>query len=162
MTKDAKFSSDKIFRYSLWRIWDDTKPKIAFVGLNPSTADAEIDDRTIVKCTNYTKSWEYGGFYMVNLFAFRATDPYVLYKVQNEKGIESIVGMENDYHLKDAFDKAEKVICAWGNLGSFKDRNKAVLNLIEKPFCLRKNKGGEPAHPLYLSKSLQPISYFSK
>lgn len=153
MNKGAIISTDKIFRYSLWRIWDDTKSKIAFVGLNPSTADDKIDDRTITKCINFTSGWGYGGFYMVNLFALRATDPNELYKAVE------IVGIENDKHLLNTFKKVDKVICAWGNHGSFNSRSNNVLKFIDKPFCLKKNISGEPAHPLYLSKQLKPIPF---
>ncbi len=51
------------------------KTNITFVGLNPSTADHQQDDRTIRRCINLLKSWGGGGIYMANLFAYRATDP---------------------------------------------------------------------------------------
>ncbi|GAB6073605.1 hypothetical protein JCM15786_02620 [Nautilia lithotrophica] len=75
MQKNAIFSKNRKYRYVLSRIWDDTKEKIVFIGLNPSTADETIDDPTVRKCIAYAKKWGYVGFYMLNLFAYRATEP---------------------------------------------------------------------------------------
>ena len=68
MKKDAILSDCKKYRYSLSRTWDESKPLIGFIGLNPSTADDVIDDPTITRCINFAKSWGGGGLYMGNLF----------------------------------------------------------------------------------------------
>ncbi len=151
--KSAIISEDKTYRYVLSRTLNDTLPKVAFVGLNPSTADEEVDDPTIEKCIKYCKSWGYGGFYMVNLFALRSTDRSQIYNKKDP------IGSQNDFHLKEVFSKVDKVICTWGNDGVFKERNKEVLQLISNPFCLQINVTGEPSHPLYLKGNLLPISY---
>ena len=43
----ADFSPDRKHRYSLWRIWDRSKPLVMFIGLNPSTANESDNDPTI-------------------------------------------------------------------------------------------------------------------
>ncbi len=73
MIKDAILSEDRKYRYILSRTWDETKPTVLFIGLNPSTADEKTDDPTIRKCINYAKCWGYGKILMANLFAFRNT-----------------------------------------------------------------------------------------
>lgn len=75
MKPDAKFSECRKYRYALWRTWDETKPHVMIIGLNPSTADETKNDSTITKCINFAKSWDYGGLCMANLFAYRATKP---------------------------------------------------------------------------------------
>lgn len=55
MLKNAILSVDRKYRYILSRTWDETKPTVVFIGLNPSTADEETDDPTIRKCINYAK-----------------------------------------------------------------------------------------------------------
>ena len=92
--KGAIISDCNKYRYSLWRIWDKEKPIFTFVGLNPSTADHEQDDRTIRRCINFAKSWGGGGIYMANLFAYRATEP------QEMMSQEDPIGPDNDAHLK--------------------------------------------------------------
>ncbi len=85
MKSDAELSKCRAYRYALWRTWDESKPFAMFVGLNPSTADELEDDPTIRRCINFSKLWGYGGLCMVNLFAYRATDPTALFLVQGKR-----------------------------------------------------------------------------
>jgi hypothetical protein len=39
-----------MYRYRLWREWDKSLPTQAFLMLNPSLADHQIDDPTITRC----------------------------------------------------------------------------------------------------------------
>ena len=70
----AVISQDGLYRYHLERRWSDA-PFLTFVMLNPSTADAEIDDPTIRRCVGFSKREGAGGIAVVNLYAFRATSP---------------------------------------------------------------------------------------
>ena len=151
MKTNAIFSECRKYRYALWRVWDDSKPCIMFIGLNPSTADETEDDPTIRRCINYAKDWGYGGLCMGNLFAFRATDP-------NEMmSSEEPVGSENDDWLVKLSKNAGTVIAVWGNSGSYLDRSKLVVDIVPNLMCLKVNKTGEPAHPLYQPKSAKPV-----
>lgn len=150
MEQGASFSSCRTYRYALWRIWDKNKPIAMFIGLNPSTADETCDDPTVTRCLNYARDWGYGGLYMANLFAYRSTDPQALFTAPN------LVGDETDAYLKKLSCKAGIVIAAWGNHGSHLGRSKEVLAMLEKMHYLKLNKTGEPAHPLYLSRTLKP------
>jgi hypothetical protein len=147
-------SKDDKYRYVLSRIFNESLPLIAFVGLNPSTADDEKDDPTIQRCLNYARDWGYGGFYMLNLFACRTPYKYELLKVPDP------IGPENDSHIKSVIQKVDKVICCWGNLGSFKGRSMDFLIKLEKQaYCLNINASGEPSHPLYLRSDARPFIY---
>lgn len=86
MKTGANLSECRRYRFSLWRIWDEALPYALFIGLNPSTADETANDPTITRCINFAKDWGYGGIYMANLFAYRATDPseYMLRKIRLE------------------------------------------------------------------------------
>ncbi|MEB2340404.1 MAG: DUF1643 domain-containing protein [Flavobacteriia bacterium] len=150
---DAILSKDACYRYVLSRIWDNTKPMVNFICLNPSTADEKTDDPTVRRCRSYAQSWRYGGFYMTNLFAFRATNPESL-KVQKDP-----IGDENDKWLKEIAGKSALVVFAWGVNGIFGNRDEVVKKFFPEAYCIALSKDGHPKHPLYLKKDLEPQRY---
>ena len=143
MQKGAEFSPCRKYRYALWRIWDEQRPYLLFICLNPSTADEVNDDPTLVRCTNYARSWEYGGVYMANLFAYRATKPTVLLNAKDP------VGAENDKWLCKLANDAGLVVAAWGNLGTHLDRAQEVVCLLPDLYCLKINKSDVPLTQRY-------------
>jgi hypothetical protein len=147
MKKCAVLSDDLLYRYQLSRIWDETKPRILFVMLNPSTADAEHDDPTIRRVINFAKSWGYGGVHVGNLYAFRSTDPKML------KTACDPVGTENVQHVQRLVQDVDRVVYAWGNDASEPDWLRA---LVSEPYCIDVSKKGIPKHPLYLKAELKP------
>ena len=136
------------YRYALRREWDPDAPRIAFVMLNPSTADAAQDDPTIRRCIGFARSWGYGALEVVNLFAWRTTDPQALRRVQDP------VGPENDRYILRAGRRARETLVAWGNRGILLGRHEAVLRLLlrgrEAVHCLGWTQAGHPRHPLYI------------
>ena len=103
---DAIFSVCRKYRYALWRSWDESKPYVMIIGLNPSTADETKDDPTITRCINFAKSWGYGGVCVTNLFAYRATVPSDM-KASNEP-----IGTENDAWLYKLAREAAIIVAA--------------------------------------------------
>ena len=153
MEKSAILSADRKYRYVLTRIWDEAKPTVVFIGLNPSTADEEVDDETIRKCIGYAKRWGYGKLIMVNLFAFRSTDPSML------KRVEDPVGPDNGSYIQKCVSESNLVIACWGNHGKLLNRDKVLMGSLPNLVCLKRNKNGTPRHPLYLSKDITPMPY---
>ena len=153
MEKSAILSAARKYRYVLTRIWDETKPTVVFIGLNPSTADEEADDKTIRKCIGYAKRWGYGKLIMANLFAFRSTDPSLL------KRVEDPVGPDNDSYIQKCVSESNLVIACWGNHGKLLNRDKVLMDSLPNLVCLKRNKNGTPHHPLYLSKDITPVPY---
>ena len=139
---------NKLNRYQLWRIWDKEKPLILFILLNPSKADHKNDDKTVNKLIGFTKIFEFGGFYLGNLYSLITSTP--------SPGKFIIDEDRNIKHIKMMNNKCEKVIIGWGNLGNYPTW---LLNNISKPMCLGINKNGTPKHPLYLSYKTQLINY---
>lgn len=152
--RGAVLSECTRYRYRLWRIWDDDLAPTAFVMLNPSTADASADDPTIRRCVGFAKRWGAGGIVVVNLFAFRATDPEKLVEA-HANGVD-VVGPEAAHHLDAVFSVADVVVCAWGaHPIAGPARIAHVLGRIPRStevVCLGKTQGGAPRHPLYLRK----------
>lgn len=152
MIKDAVVSDNKLYRYQLSRVWDSSLPMVMFICLNPSTADHNDDDPTILKCIKYAQDWGYGGLLMGNLFAYRATEPLDM------KRADDPIGPLNNHHLKLMSQQVDKIVCGWGNHGVYLSRDEEVKSMFDNLYALRINKTGSPAHPLYLKKSLIPIS----
>lgn len=162
-SKGATFSPCKQFRYVLYRIWDTNKPMVMFIGLNPSTADAEKDDATIRRCRGFAKREGMGGMVMVNLYAYRATDPKELIR-RKCIGLPLInpveVMGENNHHVMYWRNRSKMVIFCWGqNDGKLFNRGKDMNDLITDGLCFGKNKDGHPLHPLYLPSDTPLIHY---
>lgn len=145
MKTNAILSPDRKYRYCLTREWDSSKPNLVYILLNPSTADETINDPTISRCIDIAKYNGFGSIKVMNLFAYRATQPPDM-KCQCDP-----VGPENDKYLLEE-TKDSIILLAWGNHGNFMNRSAAVVTLLQDKelFCLAKNKSGEPKHPLYI------------
>lgn len=155
--KSAVISECGQFRYKLRRTWDAALPILAFVMLNPSTADAEKDDATIRKCIGFATRFGYGGIIVVNLFAYRARDPKDL------KAAGYPVGPANDdYILWAAIEGGGQVVCAWGTNANRTPRPAQVVKMLQahgwRLKCLAVTNDNWPSHPLMLSydRHLQP------
>lgn len=152
--KDAEISHCKKYRYCLWREWDIGRA-VTFVMLNPSTADANFDDPTIRRCIGFAKNWGFSKLVVVNVFAFRATNPRDL----PISDIAKARGRKNSYWLEYAATYSELIIPAWGvpkpglDLGYWY-ANTTIKNVAEKhrtPVeCLGLTMQGAPRHPLYV------------
>lgn len=143
------------YRYNLWRGWSQpgTGPQAGeaplFVMLNPSTADAETDDATIRKCIGFATRWGFRYLTVVNVFAYRATDPKKLLDLSPEDR----VGPLNDEAIRSNVESHELIVAAWGAQARRIDpqRLDRVRNLLgSRVRCLRKSVDGQPWHPLYV------------
>lgn len=157
MTGGAVISDCEMYRYSLWRQWNANEHGYAmFIGLNPSVADAVKDDPTIRRCRNFAASWGDAGLVMVNLFAYRATEPKQMMSSNCD-----VVGPNNDAHLLAMASRATTIVCAWGTNGDYQGRDKEVLYLLRHYHmkCLDITVGGHPWHPLYMKQDTRLKNY---
>lgn len=151
MRSGAHFSRCRTWRYALWREWAHARARVMLIGLNPSTADAQRDDPTIRRCIGFARDWGFGGVWVLNLFAFRATFPGDL------KAAEDPIGPRNDWWLRRVARRCDRIVAVWGNDGRFLDRSARVQGMLDGRLeVIRLNASGEPAHPLYLPKTLRP------
>lgn len=162
--RGAIFSSCGLYRYVLWRRWD--RPTnlnariLLFCMLNPSTADANKNDPTIERCQRRAKMMRYDGVAVLNLFAYRSTDPKALYDLIDP------VGPLNGRWFQKAFEWFDvDPVCAWGahaeavRLGSSRLFLDACDRFGKKPLCLGRTMWGHPKHPLYVPYSAPLISF---
>ncbi|OOG61404.1 hypothetical protein B0E46_15610 [Rhodanobacter sp. B04] len=153
MDRSAVLSPCGRYRYLLRRqLQQEGALTCLFIMLNPSTADAEVDDQTIRKCMKFAKAWGYDWLHVVNLFAWRATSP------EDMKAAGSPIGQYNLSRIMDAVSAADLVVCAWGKDGSYLNQATQVRQSLVGTHVhyLQLNKDGSPKHPLYVKDNTRP------
>lgn len=153
----AEFSPCRRWRYALTRQWSEEQQQrwLAFIALNPSTADERRNDPTVIRMTGFAKAWGFNGLVVLNIFAWRSTDPQALYEVADP------VGPENDAALRRWTQRAGRIVCAWGCHGALHNRGEVVRRLlVDRALeALAINQDGSPRHPLYVSQDTRPIPF---
>ncbi len=161
MIRRATISDDGLYRYTLGRRWerdvarrdDAAGRRILWIMLNPSRADAHVDDPTIRRCVSFSQAWGFGELEVVNLFALRTHDPAELVTHADP------VGPDNDDHIEQAVDRAQTVIAAWGACAHAADRAHHVPSrIVSSLLCLGVTRAGFPRHPLYVHSKTTPIT----
>lgn len=164
MERSALLSPCGTYRYRLGRKWGPG-PICTFLMLNPSTADADIDDRTIGRCVSFAEREGCDAIHVVNLFALRATDPKALAAATDP------VGPTNDAEIRDAVRVARRhgwpVIAAWGAHAFARSRAEEVLDMVSAILgdggsrlrCLGTTQAGHPRHPLYVKGDTPLIDF---
>lgn len=146
MRRGAVLSDCGDYRYSLTRSWG-TGAQLTFVLLNPSTADAEVDDQTVRRCVGYALLQRCTGVEIVNLYGLRSTDPAAL------RCHPDPVGPENDRHLASAVQRStaadQPAVVAWSGLAPPARVAVALAGpLAGAPLrCLGLTRAGRPRHP---------------
>lgn len=154
----AVISGDERYRYLLTRRCGPRLRPVVFVMLNPSTADARVDDPTIRRCVGFARTWGYDVMCVVNLYALRATDPRDLRKAEDP------VGPDNDRYLAHARRIVNVfggiVVAAWGGFAPTDRVAAGVAALGDVPLhCLGVTKYGQPRHPLYVRGDTHPMPW---
>jgi hypothetical protein len=155
---EAVFDPSRRYRYLLTRTWDAERPPAVWVMLNPSAADAFTDDPTIRRCVRFAARCHAGGIVVINLFAYRATDPAVLRRTGDP------VGALNDEFIRKACQPSGGlIIAAWGVHGALRGRAETVTRMLAATgaqlACLGTTGQGHPRHPLYVPADTPLISY---
>lgn len=143
-SSNAVVSPCGVYRYFLQRIWDARRLPLVWIMLNPSTADAEVDDPTIRRCMGFARRENAGGIEVLNLFALRSTDPRAL------KSADDPIGAGNDEWYRETLHSGDTAIAAWGRHGSLRGRDAAVIRMLRERGVQLIGLDGVPKHPLYV------------
>lgn len=151
----AILNETRTHRFLLWRYWDD-RPRMLFIGLNPSTASELQDDPTIRRLIGFARDWGYGGLYACNLFSQVTPYPEEL-KPETSSHPADILVLETAIYLTTLS------VCGWGD-GVKKAaygyaRANTVQAMLVKPMCFGLTKSENPRHPLYLPKDSKPEAF---
>ena len=149
----ARFSADRRYRYQLTRRVGFGDRTVAFLMLNPSTANEVRNDRTVRRCINYANAWGFGWLIVTNVSPLRATDPREMLVAGPEP---EEVRRENDRSILEAASLAELVVAAYGVHGAAESRGDRIVDALvdegHTVMCLGLTKEGAPRHPLYLHR----------
>ncbi len=151
----ASFDRTRRYRYALLRRFPAGSGRVCFCMLNPSTADARVNDPTVRRCVGYALGWGFEELEVVNIFALRSTDPTALTRAADP------VGPRNDAAIRRAARRADLVVAAWGAWGSLMGRGDAALALLCREadvHLLGRTRSGQPRHPLYLRADARPVT----
>ncbi len=150
----SEYSDDQVYRWFYERRWGPGG-SLCWIGLNPGTGDTDGKKRpTLDKVVRLARSLGLDAVTVVNLFAYRSTDPKAL-----KRSRVDIVGEHNDEAISDAVSAAAMTLAAWGAGGRINGRGAVVAAAHPGMFCLGTTKHGEPRHPLYVPSALQPVRY---
>lgn len=135
---------------------------VAWIMVNPSTADAANDDATIRRVIGFSDRLGFGWLIVGNVFAYRSTD------IKGLASVNDPIGPDNEQHLREIMREAQTVIVAWGPVAKVpklhRRRYQRVVRIAQELgvtlHCLGTANDGHPRHPLMLSYSseLQPWS----
>ena len=149
LTEKYLYSSNMVFRYAFGRWWGNTDlaTTAVWVLLNPATGDTERRRRpTLERCISRSRGTGHTGLVIVNLFAFRDTNP------RNLRTAPDPIGPANDEVLRVMTTAGAQTIAAWGGHGRIDGRSTHVGPLLDSPLCLGVTQRGEPRHPLYVAE----------
>jgi hypothetical protein len=141
-------------RYAFGRWWgdEDVTRSAVWVMLNPATGDTDGKKRpTLERAIARSKQWNAQGIVVVNLFAYRGTNPAVLTSAAD------LIGPANDHTLELLTTLALLTVAAWGSKGRLRQRSTEVRSLLSAPLCLGATKRGELRHPLYVNQAARAI-----
>lgn len=155
ITAPANFSVNRHYRYALRRDLPEGDGTVLFVMLNPSTADEDVDDATIRRCTGFAAAGRYRTMLVGNLYAYRSRNPK---KIERLPDFDRI-GADNDLFLARMAKQADHTIVAWGARPWAFPRMERVLEILGEVWSLGETQDGFPKHPLYLPKTAYPRPY---
>ena len=159
MINSAVLSGDGMYRYSLTRQWNfrSSPQTVTWIGLNPSTADVQVNDPTIRKAIKFSRAWGYDKLNFINPFAYRATSPDDLLEAEDP------IGLYNGHYVIEALDRSDLIIAAWG-VSCPKSLCVVIGGMVGmlrgyRTHCLGLTKDGSPKHPLYIADKTLPKRY---
>lgn len=157
----AFFSKDKIYRYYLSRQWSTALPLVVIM-LNPSTANEFKNDPTVARVETIAKNAGYGGYIVLNMAAYRATDPKDMLSQHdpvgplNAKVIRTTLGQ-----VVGRWRQKPQILLAYGNnierIQRKVDYDRTLHDIMRscnrygKLVQLQGTKKGHPQHPLYIA-----------
>jgi hypothetical protein len=149
---DATFSPDGKYRQLMRRWLGQTFPGryMLFIGMNPSTADALVNDPTCAREWSFAQREGFDAMVKANVGDYRATDPRMLLA----PGVVAS-SVDNLPAIRAAAARADKVVLCHGKLNkALAPAGRALVEAMKSDgvtlWSFGQNADGSPKHPLYL------------
>lgn len=146
MERDAFVTPCGRFRTWLTRRWAHGGKTLLWVMLNPSTADADNDDQTLLKCVAISQHNGFNALCVVNLYDYRATEIRELKKAGYPRSAAWLAT------IRQKLLESDSTVVAWG--ASAVPYHAAYmiqyLSDFRPVYRVALTKSGQPGHPLYL------------
>lgn len=156
--RDARLSTCGRYRFTLSRRWGDGST-VLFIGCNPSTADHQVDDPTVLRWIHFARAWGFDGFVAVNLYPFRTSSPKELrrwadWQANDPDWYARDALLENLEIIRDQAAAAALIVPCWGALAWDANWTEQVIETVfevtdlAEIHCLGETAGGAPIHPM--------------
>jgi hypothetical protein len=154
------------YRSVLWREWNAAGPSILFVGMNPSVADAAVNDPTVAREMALAKREGASRYVKVNIVDYRATDPRALavaeWPIRSADCLPTIIAQARQAHRSGGF-----IVACWGAIQPMLEpyaveTERALRATGGRLLCLGFTQAGHPRHPLYLRKDTPLVPYVTQ
>ncbi|MEB3208815.1 MAG: DUF1643 domain-containing protein [Synechococcus sp.] len=149
---DVAFSPCGHYRWWLERRWAPQRPRLLFIGLNPSRADGRRNDPTLRRLLGFADRWGFGALEVLNLFSRISPSPAVLRRTGDPVGARTDEWICN----RLAAQPGATLWLGWGNQGRWRGRDGQVLAMLHqlaagprRLAALGLTASGQPRHPLY-------------
>lgn len=160
ITGGATFSECGRYRRTLWRRWGQSDGLALFIGMNPSTADGDVDDPTVRREILFAQRWGFNGLMKCNIGDYRATDPRHLpadpaaactaaniEEIQRQARVADLIVMAHGVPPAPLLQPAREIPAIIERLG-------------QGMWCLGTTKAGWPRHPLYVKRDT-PLTLYT-
>lgn len=146
----AIFSPCGLYRYRLERTIAPAGITAMALLVNPSIADHEKNDATVVKLIGFGLRNGIARWLLGNKFAFKSTD------IKGLRTTADPIGPDNDIHIRAMMAEADMLIAGWGSLAKLPEvlrgRWKDIVKMADeagKPLhCIGTGADKHPTHPL--------------
>lgn len=161
MKRGASISKCGAFRWTLTRNWG-AGPTVCYIGHNPSTADASVDDPTVLAWIHFAKLNGFTGLVAVNLYPLRTTDVRECHRwAQWDKNGPDWWArdriMDNMSVIERETERADRVVAAWGALCRDQRHVETVLEEIHGDvYSMGVTLAGDPKHAMARGKHRIP------
>lgn len=159
----AIFNPARTHRFRLWREWDPSKARLAWLMANPSTADEAKLDPTLRRCEGFALAWGFGGFEVFNVATFRTPYPDALVEAHRE-GVDVFERDRRDTEIAAVAPLVGRAVVAWGAIPLVRDEGPSVARVLALAgvdvVALGRTKDGHPRHPLYMRRDTVPEAWY--